>query len=271
MRARRSSLLVTSALLALFVAGPAAADRTAKPGDKPKPIDIKPAVDKLDVYRDDAGMYYTSPRAGAFADNAGDWVFYGDGKTMYRQRTVGFGFSPDRGYDWTVWSPRVRQIQNASFSPTRDKPSVSCTQKDKKALTLLSADEAKVLLGRAKFLPPLWQRQAHFLARDDDGTYFFVDRFQDDFGGKGHRIFSGQKGAMKELSMTNVVSDSAGEIYATKSGDLKIVTEGSAGKAYWKKGQAKNELIVLDLFANRYLIYRELGIYGQLGIICDDQ
>jgi hypothetical protein len=70
--------------------------------------------------------------------------------------------------------------------------------------------------------------------------------------------------------MTNVVSDSAGEIYATKSGDLKIVTEGNSGKAYWKKGQAKNELIVLDLYANRYLIYRELGIYGQIGALCDD-
>jgi hypothetical protein len=71
--------------------------------------------------------------------------------------------------------------------------------------------------------------------------------------------------------MTNVVSDSAGEIYATKSGDLKVVTDGKTGKAYWKKGQTKEELILLDAFANRYLIYRELGIYGQLGSMCDDQ
>ena len=71
--------------------------------------------------------------------------------------------------------------------------------------------------------------------------------------------------------MTNVVSDSAGEIYATKSGDLKIVTDGNSGKAYWKKGQAKSDLTVLDLLPNRYLIYRELGIYGQLGALCDDQ
>jgi len=49
------------------------------------------------------------------------------------------------------------------------------------------------------------------------------------------------------------------------------VTDGNAGKAYWKKGQTRNELVMLELLPNRYLIYRELGIYGQLGIVCDDQ
>ena len=215
-------------------------------------------------------MYYVSPKLNAFADDQDNWVFFGDGKTMYRQRIVGFG-SDGKGFDWTVWSPRVKGLNQASLTLSAAKPYAQCTQKDKKPLVQLTVDEAKAVFGRATFLPPLWQRQAHFLARDDDGTYFFVDRYQEDFGGKGYRVFSGQKGAMKELAMTNVVSDSAGEIYATKSGDLKIVTEGNAGKAYWKKGQAKNELIVLDLLPNRYLIYRELGIYGQLGVVCDDQ
>jgi hypothetical protein len=31
------------------------------------------------------------------------------------------------------------------------------------------------------------------------------------------------------------------------------------------------ELTVVDTYDNRYLIYRELGIYGQLGAVCDDQ
>ena len=261
----RQHLLV---LLVLGVASSAAAQK--KPGEKPKPIDAKKVADKLEVYRDDAGMYYVSPKLGAFADDKEQWVFFGDGKAMYQQRIVGYG-SDGKGIDWSVWSPRVKGMQQAGLNLQAAKPYAQCTQKDKKPLTQLTVDEAKAFFARATFLPPLWQRQAHFLARDDDGTYFFVDRYQDDYGGKGFRVFSGQKGAMKELAMTNVVSDSAGEIYATKSGDLKIVTEGEAGKAYWKKGATKNELIVLDLFANRYLIYRELGIYGQLGIVCDDQ
>jgi hypothetical protein len=268
MRARRQQLIV---LLALGVAGHAAADRPAraKPGDKPKPIDAKAVAAKLDVFRDGEGHYYVSPKRGSFPDDADQWVFYGDGKTMYQQRIVGYG-ADDKGYDWSVWAPRVRGLNQASFNAKAVKPSVQCTRKDATPLTPLTVDEAKAVFARATFLPPKWQRQAHFLARDDDGTYFFVDRYREDLGGKGFRVFSGQKGAMKELAMTNVVSDSAGEIYATKSGDLKIVTEGNSGKAYWKKGQARNELIVLDLYQNRYLIYRELGIYGQLGALCDD-
>jgi hypothetical protein len=256
-------------MLALGLAGHAAADRkVTKPGDKPKPINAKAVAGKLEVFRDGDGSYYVSPKRGSFPDGAEQWVFSGDGKTMYQQRIVGYG-ADDKGYEWSVWSPRARGLQQARFAAT-DKPSVQCQQRDSKPLKLLTVDEAKAVFARATFLPPPWQRQAHFLARDDDGTYFFVDRFREEHGGKGFRVFSGQKGAMKALAMTNVVSDSAGEIYATKSGDLKIVTEGSAGKAYWKKGQTKNELIVLDLFANRYLIYRELGIYGRLGTLCDD-
>ena len=41
--------------------------------------------------------------------------------------------------------------------------------------------------------------------------------------------------------MTNVVSDSAGEIFATKTGELKIVTT-EDGKAFWNKGGKKTEL-----------------------------
>jgi hypothetical protein len=258
-------------MLVLGLATSAAAERkvSLKPGEKPKPIDVKAVTGKLDVYRDDAGMYYVSPKLGAFSEDQDDWVFFGDGKAMYQQRIVGFG-SDGKGFDWTVWSPRVKGLNHASLTLAADKPYMQCTQKDKKPLVPLTVDEAKALFARATFYPPLWQRQSHFLARDDDGTYFFVDRYREEYGGKGFRVFSGQKGAMKELAMTNVVSDSAGEIYATKSGDLKIVTEGNSGKAYWKKGQTKNELIVLELLANRYLIYRELGIYGQLGVVCDD-
>jgi len=83
-------------------------------------------------------------------------------------------------------------------------------------------------------------------------------------------VFVGQKGAMKETAMTNIVADSAGEIFATRSGDLKIIT-GTDHTASWKKGETKVALTVLELFQNRYLIYRDLGIYGTLGIVCDDQ
>jgi hypothetical protein len=73
---------------------------------------------------------------------------------------------------------------------------------------------------------------------------------------------------MKEIAMTNVVSDSAGEIFVTRTGQLKIVHDD--GKAFWIKGGKKTELTMLEPIENRYLIYRDLGIYGPLGAVCDD-
>lgn len=245
----------------------AAADKK-RPDTKPTPIDIKPVIDKLVVYKDETGNYVVSPSVGNL-DDADKWVFYGDGKSMYRQSIIGSSTNNHGHFEWTVWSPRVKGVAHADITLDPQSLSISCNGNDKRGLVMLNADETKTFLQHATFYPPFWQRQSHFLARDEDGVYFFVDQLQPEYGGKGFRVFAGQKGAMKELAMTNVVSDSAGEIFATKTGELKIVTT-QDGKAYWKKGGKKTELIQLDLWANRYLIYRDLGIYGALGAVCDD-
>ena len=43
------------------------------------------------------------------------------------------------------------------------------------------------------------------------------------YGGKGYRVFVGKKGAMKQLPLTDVASDSAGDVFSTKTGDLRLV------------------------------------------------
>jgi hypothetical protein len=250
----------------LLPATAALADKKAGAG--PAAIDVAPVAGKLAVYKDDAGMYYVVP-ALAFGDDADKWVFYGNAKGMYQQRVIGSGSSPDNN-DFSVWAPRAKGIQQGGLAQKADALTVSCTAKDGKPLPRVNADEAKLFLSHTKFYAPMWQRQAHFLARDEEGTYYYVDALQEDYGGKGYRVFVGQKGAMKEMPMTSVVSDSAGEIFATKTGELKIVT-GADGKAYWKKSGVREELVVLEPYANKYLIYRDLGIYGTLGAICDDQ
>jgi hypothetical protein len=257
--------------LLLLLPAAALAEPAAKhlASDKPQAIDPKPMAAQLDVYKDDLGGYYVTPSLGQGGDDRDKWVFFGDGKTMYQQRVIGGGSSGD-GQDWSLWAPRVKGITYGSIELQKGVATVHCREKDPRALKKLTADEAKTFFKAAQFLPPLWRRSAHFLARDDDGTYYYVDQLLEDYGGKGFRVYVGQKGAMKELPLTNSVSDSAGEIFATKTGELKIVTS-SDGKAYWKKGGKKVDLVVLDPFPNRYLIYRDLGIYGQLGAICDDQ
>lgn len=244
---------------------------------KLKAIDVASVVDKLAVYKDDAGNYYVSPKSRAFeqSDDAEHWVFFGDGKSMYQQRIIGSS-QDDHGLEWNLWSPRARDMVAASLSLTDNGPHIDCRARTKddgmgrRALTQLTADEAATFFKRAKFYPQLHQRSAHFLARDDDANYYYVDAMRDDLGGKGYRVFMGMKGAMKQLPMTNMASDSVGEIFATKSGQLKIIA-GKNGTAFWVKNGKKTELTIVPVFDNRYLIYRELGIYGSLGVVCDDQ
>jgi hypothetical protein len=238
---------------------------------KTKAIDAKAQADKLEVWKDDLGQYYVVPHGDAFTfDESGNWVFYGDGKNMYQQRIIGAGKDPATGYEWSVWSPRVTTMQQAGVEVLAGRLTVECGIKDKRSLTQLKADEAKAFFAKAAFYPPLWQRQSRFLARDDDGVYYFVDELREEYGGNGFRVFVGPKGQMKEQAMTNVVSDSGGEIYATKNGSLKILTDKKTNTAFWIKAGKKVELTPLVPAENRYLIYRNLGIYGSLGVVCDD-
>ena len=240
------------------------------PNDKPKPVDLKSKLDKVMVFKDELGNFYVTPKVDALGfDEATQLLFYGDGKAMYQQRVIGSSMD-GKHLSFNVWAPRAKGLNTASIDVVSDVASVECRSKDgMRTLTPLKADEAKLLLDKVTFYPALWKRQAKFLARDDDGVYYYVDELREEYGGNGFRIYAGMKGAMKELPMTNVVSDSAGEMYATKTGQLKIIA-GADGKALWVKGGKKSELTVLPPIDNRYLIYRDLGIYGQLGAVCDD-
>jgi len=195
-------------------------------------------------------------------------VFYGDGKTMYRQRVHGGGADGGAGtWDYNFWSPRVN---SASVGAKAGGKYVLYCGDDETALKKVPDADAKKMLDAAVWKKPMWHRQAQFLARDDRGTYYYVDRLRDDYGGKGHRIFAGPKGGMKELPMTNVVADSKGEIYATKRGELRFVTTSDA--ASWINGGTKTELTIVPIEDNVPMIYRDLGVYeGSLGTPCDDQ
>ncbi len=263
-------------LLILLVASTASAAPKKQPGKDPKTdfIDVVPMLDKLEVFKDEYGKYFVAPRPGAIEDTdiADQWVFSGDQKGMYQQRIIGMS-RQDKNVEWNIWAPRVRHMNQASVEENDKGATLTCEMKEghyvKKPLTQLPADQAKTFLEHTPLHPPLWQRVSHLLGRDDDGVYYFVDELREEFGGNGFRVFIGLKGQMKEVPMKNVVSDSAGEIFATTSGDLKIVT-GEKGKAYWKKGGKKEDLTLLEPQDNRYLIYSELGIYGSIGTVCDD-
>ncbi len=249
---------------AMVRAAPAGAP-TAPADPPPKTIDISPVKDKLRVVSDGKKhVIIINPKS---LDD--QFFFYGDGKTFWSQRTFGGGSSGD-DFDRYFWDPRgMPRHRGAEFQLKDDKYSVSCDERTVE-LKLLSTADAKAMLASATFNAPRWTRQAYSLSRDDAGRYFYVDRAREPEGNKNFRLYSGQKGAMKLQKMINVVSDSEGDIFATRSGNLRVVLDKS--ETLWVQGTKRNKLINLPVEDNVGMIYNELGIYSGMafGTPCDD-
>lgn len=196
-------------------------------------------------------------------------LYYGDGRTFYAQRIFGRSVGQSGEESLTFWEPRVSSPAQAQIEVDAQRYRLTCGDR-KTELKLLSANEAATLLERALFVKPPWKRHAYALARDNNGRYYYVDRLREPEDNKNFRLFAGPKGNMKQLRMTNVVSDSEGDIFATKTGSLRLIL--NKGESLWVQGKTKHKLISLPLDDNHILIYTDLGVYtGQpLGTPCDD-
>ena len=265
------------ALTLVIVAAVTSATGTARARKKKSKVaaavvDISAIKDTMVILTDGEGRTLAVSTESSSYDQA----FYSeDGKTFYQLRVRGGGINGGTG-EWnvTLWSPRVdvAEIARKAFK-AGETPQWALTCKrdwddnDEEPLTALPAADAKKIIEHATFRPPFWDRQAHFLARDDAGNYYYVDRLRS--GGKGFRLFRGPKGSMKEMAMTNVVSDSVGEIFTTKKGELRFVV--TDGQAKWVFGSKSMELTKVPVEDNVPLIYGDLGVYlGTLGTPCDD-
>lgn len=237
---------------------------------KPTIVDIKPFKDKLQVFQDKAGgTYVVYDDAGGLSDTK---VWYGAGKDLYEQITIGRSRDGD---SWSIntYAPRLAEIRPASIQKNKDGSFLKwCDGKDDAVLTQLSGDKAKGVIDKYHFLTPALVRRSHLLARDDTGIYYYIDRLDAAHGGKGYRVFVGKKGGMKQLALTDVATDTGGQVFSTKTGDLRLVkTDGEPRPATkWVKGEKKTDLIQLDLDANSTVIFNELGIYKFTGTLCDN-
>jgi len=229
---------------------------------KPTAVDIKAYKDKLIVLRDASGGTYVVDW-----EREGDsHVFYGTGKTLYEQISIGKSANGD-AWDIRVLAPRVEETRNGSVGYKQDHTySLWCGMVET-GLTQITGDKAKAVLDKYQFMTTALVRKPHILARDDHGMYYYVDRLRE---GKGFRMFVGRKGAMKELPIIDISSDAAGEVFATKSGDLRITNRrGDSADALWSRGDKKEALIALDEFVNSPVIYGQLGIYQFTGTVCE--
>jgi hypothetical protein len=228
-------------------------------------LDISEVKKDLQVLTDGKQHYIAVvPFGGSF-----DHLYYGDGKRFYLQRINGGGANGKESWDRIFWEPRVRAMWQGGVAFAKDKYTVQCGDRATE-LQPLAAEEQTKLLDAASFFGPLWIHQAYSLSRDNKGNYYYVDRLREPENNRNFRLYAGTRGNLKLLKMTNVVSDSQGDIFTTKKGELRLVLDRK--KPSWFSGKTETELIGLPLDDNRALIYTDLGVYAgqRLGTPCDD-
>jgi hypothetical protein len=207
----------------------------------------------------------TLPKEGGMPESA----WYGDGKNFYRLRVRGGGADGSEGtWNLSLWEPRTPNA-NASLDYRDRKVKVGCGERNTELATLKAEDADKLLEG-ATFYTYRWTRQPYLLARDERGNYYFVDMLRDVDGKKDMKLYIGPRGKLKVQQMTNIVSDSMGDIFSTKSGELRLVANNDELK--WVQGKDAQKLTRVPIDDNHVLIYTDLGVYERmpLGTPCDD-
>jgi hypothetical protein len=231
--------------------------------DAPQPDDISAFKDKLKILTDGKKHYL------ALVPFDSDHVYYGDGTAFHLQRVYATLAETGKSFSYSFWDPRVKHGNEADVSLKDGKFFVTCAERSTE-MKPVSPEESAKLLGSAQFNKVLWQYKAYALARDERGVYYFVDRRREPPGSLDFRLYVGQRGQMKRLQMTNVVSDSGGDIFSTKTGELRLILD--RHESLWLKGGQRTKLTSVPVEDNAVLIYTDLGAYmGQrLGTPCDD-
>lgn len=261
------------ACLAGFAQTAAAESADPPPG---APVDVSPVQADLVFSTDGKGHYLAAiphaKLAAAGLDSAAHHYYSADGKRFVALRITGGSAMGTESFDRILWEPRVQSRWQAAFGWKQPPEGagwwVQCSDR-KTVLTEVTGAGRADLLAKAKFVTAIWDRRAHALARDNSGIYWYVDRGVGEKS-KQFRVFMGPRGQLKAMPLVNVVSDSEGDVFATKQGTLRLVL--GKGESLWAKGKVEQKLILLPLEDNRQLIYTDLGPYlGQrLGTPCDD-
>ncbi len=259
----RSGLLRLTALSLGLVGSALAATSTSPPSAEA--ADVSAFKAKLKLLTDGRGHYVAIVPFGGVDQG----FFYGDGKAFYQQRVSSAGSSGTESFDRLFWEPRVKERSDASFEFRDNRYTLVCGERKTEFKPIADAEQA-AMLDAARYYKPRWKRRAYALARDDRGEYYYVDRQREPEDSKEFRLFAGPKGAMKQLKLTRVASDSGGDVFSTRPGALSLVP--SKSTASWIVGKKKDELMFLPVEDNAQLIYGELGVYKgeRLGTPCDD-
>ena len=268
------SVYTALAALILVTAAPSAqADEAAPPK-----VDATSFQNQLSLLTNDEGHYiaivtFEHSKAG---DNIGEHFFYGDGERFYEQLSRGRGSSTtSKTFSVSFWAPRAHKSRDGEIRLKDGQYTVKCGDR---STTFKPVTEAtrEARLAKAEFFKRKWQRRAYLLARDDEGNYYYVDRARTPHDSFDFHLYTGHRGNMKPLPLVNIVSDTEGDIFASKRGRLRLIYTAARNQRQksleWIKGRARKSLTNVPVALNAQLIYRDLGVYDgkRLGTPCDD-
>jgi hypothetical protein len=204
-------------------------------------------------------------------------VVFGDDKKLYRVRKGGHFVSAGWFFEPREYEPKnssnfrgldLRHYSHFSVDLEKNTCRLTCGNRkiDLRPLDRRSVEE---LMARTEIHPPIKRRKPYALTRDRKGNYYFID-VTDEPDARDFQLFRGPKGNLKQLKMVNVVLDSKGDVFATKSGSLRLVIEKE--HSFWVQKEKTQPLLNLPIHENYRVIYSELGVYlgVRLGTPCDE-
>jgi hypothetical protein len=235
---------------------------------------VVPAADRarLAAWADGAGrLIVTVPFAGMEAP-----FYWGDTRRLYLMRIRGGGQEGTMAFDRAFWEPRARIPAEAMLEVHRGQGRLTCGSRTI-PLRFIPPEALATQLQGARFFAPRWRRIPQALARDDLGTYYYVDGPRGADGAAlrsttGYQLYVGHKGKLLRLELEDTLSDGGGQVYVTPRGRLEVKRNpGGAVEVAWLAGRDRRPLTWLEPADHGPLIYSELGVYGSepLGTPCD--
>lgn len=194
--------------------------------------------------------------------------FYaGTAQGLWAQRVFGGGRDGE-SFSATFWEPRAKARWQASFGFQQGRYTLQCGDQAI-ALTPVPPAEAKPVLAKAPLYQPRWRRYAVAIARDDEGSYWFVDKPREPEDSTEFRLFVGRKNKLTRVEVEEFIGDEGGELFLTPSGKLRI--DRRARKAEWVENGVRSPLVYLEVEDQAAFIYGALGVYRgeKFGSACD--
>jgi hypothetical protein len=232
------------------------------------------ALDRTSVCTDAMGYVAVSAPA-----DRGNRLYSGKGRTLVQTCPAAWGVPGDMFLDPRFVNPTANPNFRGSDMRVHsalevDRAKQRCTLRcgtRTAQLQLLDSQTARDLIVGAKIEENPQQYGPHALLRDDLGLYYYVDKGIRRGNERSFRVFRGNKGKLEQQKLTNLVADSEGEVFSTRTGELRLVIDREEGSS-WVQAKNRVKLRRVPVEENLPLIYNELGVYQgvRLGTPCDD-